>query len=70
MHNGERVKKLYPPGTQIKISHISEYGYHPEMVGKVVTVEFVDDECQVFCVDDEGHRATVCAEYGDRFFKV
>ncbi len=70
MLNGCRVKEMYPEGTKIKISYISEAGYHPEMIGKVVTVDFVDDAGQVFCVDDEGHHATVCAEYGDRFFKV
>lgn len=65
----EETKKKYPVGTRIYIDYIAD-GCYPKAVGKHATVKSVDDSAQIKCVTDEGYVATVCSEYGDKFFKV
>ena len=65
----ERAKRDYTAGTRIKIADISD-GSYPKAVGQIGTVVSVDDIGQIHCRMDDGTSATVCEEYGDRFFKV
>lgn len=65
----ERAKAQYCAGTKIKITHISD-GSYPQAVGQIGTVLFVDDAGQIHCRMENGTGATVCEEYGDRFFKI
>jgi len=67
--NTEAIKKEYPTGTRIYISHISDKSY-PFAVNQRGTVRIVDDAGQLHCTMDNGTTATVCEEYGDIFFKV
>lgn len=63
------AKEHYKAGTRIKITDISD-GSYPKAVGQIGTVVSVDDIGQIHCRMDDGTSATVCEEYGDRFFKV
>ena len=64
-----RAKAEYSKGTRIKVIDISD-GSYPKAIGQTGTVIAVDDIGQIHCQMDNGTRATVCAEYGDSFYKV
>ena len=62
----ESWKARYPAGTRIKIEYISDNSY-PDAIGKIATVEFVDDAGQLHCTYGGGRHVTVCPFYDDEF---
>ena len=49
----EQVKKDFPVGTRVIITHINENGYKQDCVGGTGKVDYVDDMGQVdVCMDD------------------
>ena len=65
----KNAKERYPQGSRIYVEYISDDSY-PNAVGHYGTVRFVDDAEQIHLVMDDGHVATVCKAYGDKFYRV
>lgn len=66
----EQVKKDFPVGTRVIITHINENGYKQDCVGGTGTVDYVDDMGQVDVCMDDGQSVCMCRYYGDQFHKI